>query len=911
VSGASVRPDPLATWRLKLAELENELAIDSNASAKFEIRQRIAEAKAEIARLEAEQRVGTSNQSAPSHQGPLWNVPIAINPFFTGREQTLKQLEGALKSGGRAGICGMGGLGKTETAAHYAHTHRAEYGGVFWVDADSRETLLKGFAAIATLLGLPEGSAADQSLVLNAVRRWLAAAPSWLLILDNANNLPILSEFMPQDGNGHVILTTQAQALGPLAEPTEINKLEPDEGALFLLRRARILKKDQPLSTARDTDRDSARQISTEMDGLPLALDQAGAYIEETGQSPQAYLTLYCEQGQKLRSQRGGIPSRHPDSVVTTFSLAFAKAEKADPAAADLFRLCAFLHADAIPEEIVTDGGSDLGPLLATLAADTFRFNAAVAEARKYSLLRRDAETRSLSIHRLVQAVIRDGLGAVAEREWAERAVRALNNAFPSVEFENWQTCERLAPSALACAALIGAFAIESTQAARLLNQIGFYLGERARFSEAQPHYQRSLGIYERVLGPEHRDVARSLNNLAGLYDSQGKYEEAEPLYKRSLGIREKVLGPEHPDVATSLNNLAALYDSQGKYEEAEPLYKRSLGIREKVLGPEHPHVATSLNNLALLYRNQGKYEEAEPLYKRSFAIREKVLGPEHPDVAISLNNLARLYDSQGKYEEAEPLYKRSFAIREKALGPEHPDVANSLNNLAGLYDNQGKYQEAEPLYKRALGIVEKVLGPEHPDVAISLNNLALLYSNQGKYQEAEPLYKRSFAIREKVLGPEHPDVADSLNNLAGLYDSQGKYEEAEPLYKRSFAIREKVLGQEHPDVANSLNNLAALYDDQGKYQEAEPLYKRALGIREKVLGPEHPHVATCLNNLAGLYSGQGKYEEAELLYQRSLGILEKALGPEHPRTATVRANYSELLRKMGRSAKAGRLKSR
>ena len=123
--------------------------------------------------------------------------------------------------------------------------------------------------------------------------------------------------------------------------------------------------------------------------------------------------------------------------------------------------------------------------------------------------------------------------------------------------------------------------------------------------------------------------MATSLNNLAALYDAQGKYEEAEPLYQRSLTIREKVLGPEHPDVATSLNNLAALYDAQGKYEEAEPLYQRSLTIREKVLGPEHPDVANSLNNLAALYDAQGKYEEAEPLYQRSLTIREKVLGPE------------------------------------------------------------------------------------------------------------------------------------------------------------------------------------------------------------------------------------------------------------------------------------------
>jgi tetratricopeptide (TPR) repeat protein len=138
-------------------------------------------------------------------------------------------------------------------------------------------------------------------------------------------------------------------------------------------------------------------------------------------------------------------------------------------------------------------------------------------------------------------------------------------------------------------------------------------------------------------------DVATSLDDRARLYQREGRYADAEPLYQRSLAIREKVLGPDHPDVATSLNNLAGLYQSERRYDDAEPLYQRSLAIREKVLGPDHPDVATSLNNLARLYRIESRYADAMPLYQRELAIREKVLGPDHPDVATLLNNLAQL----------------------------------------------------------------------------------------------------------------------------------------------------------------------------------------------------------------------------------------------------------------------------
>ncbi|CAN0480777.1 unnamed protein product [Ectocarpus sp. 12 AP-2014] len=87
----------------------------------------------------------------------------------------------------------------------------------------------------------------------------------------------------------------------------------------------------------------------------------------------------------------------------------------------------------------------------------------------------------------------------------------------------------------------------------------------------------------------------------------RGKYEEAEPLYERSQAIREKMLGPERPDLAASLKNRALLLTTRGKYAEAEPLYERSQAIREKMLGPEHPDVATTVNNRAELLRVQAR----------------------------------------------------------------------------------------------------------------------------------------------------------------------------------------------------------------------------------------------------------------------------------------------------------------
>ncbi|MCI0662642.1 MAG: tetratricopeptide repeat protein [Acidobacteria bacterium] len=648
-------------------------------------------------------------------------------------------------------LTGFGGIGKTQTALEYAYRHRQVYKDVLWVNAHSRETLVAEFAAIAGHLNLPEKDAKDHSEAVGAVKVWLENNSAWLLILDNADEIEMAQEFIPSSESGHILLTTRAHAIGAIGEGKKLEKMTPKEGALFLLRRLRKLKKDEALDFATAEIRAQAEALSALVDGLPLALDQAAAFIEEKPSTLGEYQSLYQSEREELLKRRGKLAKSHP-SVTVTFSLAFKKVEEANSPAADLLRVCAFLEADSIPEEIFSEGAEELGDAIGSLAGSPLKLSDAIEEACRFSLLQRDPEARTVSLHRLVQAVLRDEMDKETEWKWAERAVHAVSSVFPDAEFSNWELCGRLTPHAQSLAGVIEKFGFEFTEAAVLIGRTGYYLNERAQYAETEPLYRVALGIYEKALGAEHPAVATSLNNLAELYSNQGKYAEAEPLLKRALLIYEKALGAEHPDVATSLNNLAGLYKNQGKYAEAEPLYKRDLAISEKALGAEHPDVATSLNNLAGLYRNQGKYAEAEPLYQRALEIKEKALGKEHPDVATIFNNLALLHDNQGKYAEAKPLLKRALLIYEKALGEEHPLVATSLNNLAVLYRNQEKYTEAEPLYKRALAIREKVFGTEHPYVATVLENYAALLRAMERDTEAEMLEARASTLRTRLM---------------------------------------------------------------------------------------------------------------------------------------------------------------
>src|SRR5262249_1592066 len=362
-------------------------------------------------------------------------------------------------------------------------------------------------------------------------------------------------EFFPSSDTGHLLLTTRAHFVGTIAEGNALEKMTPAEGTLFLLRRVRKVKKDESLESADVKIRTQAEALSKEFDGLPLALDQAGAYIEEMRLALDEYLGFYRSERAKLLQVRGRLTDGHPESVAVTFSLAFKKATEANQATADLLRLCAFLEADAIPEEIFGGGSEELGEALSAAAARPASLIGAIEEAGRLSLLQLNADARTLSLHRLVQSVLQDEMNIEDERRWAERAVRAVTSVFPDVEYSNWPLCGRLIPHAQLLASLIDKYGFDFPEAARMMDQAGEYLDDPGQYAEAEPLYQRALAIREKVLNAEHPDVAHSLNNLAGLYRVQGRYSEAEHLCQRALAIYEKVHNAEHPDVAHSLNN--------------------------------------------------------------------------------------------------------------------------------------------------------------------------------------------------------------------------------------------------------------------------------------------------------------------------------------------------------------------
>ena len=685
--------------------------------------------------------------SKPPRNTKIVHIPPLRNQLFTGREDLLALLHERLSTAKAVALTqspmqhqtlyGLGGIGKTQTALEYAHRHTGEYSHVFWITAATADSLRADFLELARQLSLPEmkqlthsePDEQQQHQIITAVKRWLATHDGWLLILDNADDLPQTQAFLPSNHKGSVLFTTRAQATGRMAVTTiEVEHMHLQDGMLLLLRWTKRLSVDQPLEQARFADLDAARRIVTEMDGLPLAIVQAAAYVDETGCRLTDYLDLYATHRKDLLARSSPHNPDSPHTVATTWNISFQQVEQRSPAAAELLCVFAFLAPDIIPEEMLKRGAAELGPRLSATVADTWQFNEALEVLRRYSLVRRNSNLGILSIHRLVQVVQRESMHKEEQHLWAKRTIRALNAAFPDANYGTDSNHQSYLLHIQECATFIEHYHLYFPEAAQLLYRAGAFLYFYGFYPQSQTLHEQALAIRQKLFGAKHADVAESLNDLAMLARHQGDYQQAEKLYQEALAIRQELFGQEHYTTVHSLNNLGVLYLKQGLYQQAKPYLEQAARItREKSLGSQHHEMLVIFINLAQLYLEQHKYEEAELRLQQAYHSSKAIVGTEHPVIIQVIILQAKLAHAQGDDESAEKLWLQSLAITEKTLGPDHPTATDRLSDLAKLYVAQRRYTQALSFCQRALNICEKTLGPEHPETISNRQHLALI----------------------------------------------------------------------------------------------------------------------------------------------------------------------------------------
>ncbi|MEV0536076.1 tetratricopeptide repeat protein [Kitasatospora sp. NPDC050463] len=640
---------------------------------------------------------------------------LGPRPVCVGREDELAWLRRVLDSDGSSAVTqsptvhGLGGIGKTTLALSYAHLHRHSYSLRWWINAESPARIEQSLAALATRLAPTWAANSSEQERATWALNWLYWHQGWLLVLDNAEDPRDLHPYLGSLIGGHLLITTRRATGWPRGTPTHaLGVLAPDEAAALLC----------------DPDPDphelrEARLLAAELGHLPLALDQARAYLD---QNRTVGIAAYRRKlGAKLDKAADGIDAGRTIARVWTQTLEALAGR--DPLAVTVLHTLAWLAPDDIS---VT--------LLNRLAEDEDEIAEALGTLASYSMVTLTPTT--VGIHRLVQTVLRTTPDHRGRAE-AEHAVAHAFDALPEPGTAPCAAWEGVIPHLVALATTAPADHHDTLTSDRYETGAQ-YLYLQGHSIRTIPLLLAALTQRERTLGDTHPYVLTIRNNLAIAHKSAGGLGQAIPLLEATLTALELALGDTHPDTLSSRGNLAAAYREAGDLDRAIPLSEATVAQKERILGSTHPHTLASRNNLAFAYREAGDLDRAILLLEATVAQQELVLGDTHPDTLTGRNSLATAYHEAGDLDRAVPLLEATLAQRELTLGSTHPDTLTSRNNLATAYHGTGDLERAIHLLETVLAQLEQVLGDTHPRTLISRDSLAAAIAQRARNQAGQ-----------------------------------------------------------------------------------------------------------------------------------------------------------------------------
>jgi hypothetical protein len=756
---------------------------------------------------------GAGTAAPPAAPARLVGLP-ARNPLFVGREDLLAQLQAQRRPGSRGIVFGLAGLGKSELLIEYAHRQRSTLRLVAWCAAETAPQLIQGFGAIAAALGLPEASGADQPAAARAARVALAEQDGWLLLLDGADDAALLRDWLPAGDQGQVLISSRSAAWGGLGEAVELGLLADDEATALLLRRAGLLAAGQAASAAQTA---AAQAVVGLVSGLPLALDQAGAYLEETGCSPEEYAALWQAHSRELLAERGHGGLRGEVSLWQAWTMPLAQLAAAQPATAALLHLLASLHHQDLPDAALAAAAPRVAEPLATLLAAPLARLAALRELLRLAFVRRDAKTRRLAMHPVVQHVLREAVPPALRAAQRLQAVEVVDALFPEPRFANWAECDALAGHAAtvldaAAAEAPGSPAAPAAPAtpamARLAVELGFYLAQRVRPVEALPRVAQGLA-WRRVQAAAPAELARALQVLAQLQAAAAAQGEAE----QSLQAARQQLAdqPPSPQQAAILDRLAMLALSRGRAAEAWDWLDQADHVLQAAGAADSVEAAQCANDCGVWHYQRGEDGPARDAFARAAALRQALLPAAHPAIWQSLSNLAAVQRRLGDSDAARALHTQVLALREAALGPAHPYVAESLTSLGLLALADDALPAAREALARALAIQHACRGEPHPDVALARHALACVALAEGALDEAEGLFDAAHQRLRATLGPDHPECARAWAGLGRVALARGAHDRAAAMLRDASAALAAALGPQHREVGAIADDLARL----------------------------------------------------------------------------------------------------
>lgn len=645
-------------------------------------------------------------------KGSILNWPeiiapgVALDRTVVGRDDDVGLLHDSLCAATAGAIVpgivlrGQGGMGKTALAKFYIERYRCLYRGIWWIRGQTQQNIIDNLCDLAQVLEVPETGAGRKALARATLVRLQRETDSWLLVYDNVERHSALRELRPDSGNIKLLITSREGGWPTTPYSLQRTKRLPHDMAIELLLQ----------ECARVRDRDGAENLAKALDGLPLALVSAGAWLRDT---PSASFDDYEKRLDEMVRKR---PETLEDYPVSVYGSVMLSVEKLSADSLLLLEIFAFLAPDDLwpglvtalkqyegvtSDEVYAEAFECVPQELWALARDRIRIEHAFEELFRRSLIERQVGD-GFGVHRLTQTVLRSVLGAIAGEEVQFSTVAVVAAAYPAHEHnpehsDTWPICARLERHV----DVLFVSAPDSPLLEIILKQAARYLDAQADYEKALGFAKRLLLSREKRLHEGHVEIGGALSDLAIQFWRLDRLDEAEPFAARaaSMAIQNTDLPAKRRAIWLSIHSVILSYqgmrvhsDKQAeKYALSRKRDQYALSLDLKASGRNSRVIGLRLYNLAYTRGLQGNFAASVRLHAASLRVKRANIDIWDPELAFGLLGLGSALLEAGRVrrsyrgESALSLVSQSLEVRESAFSntQRHPDRVKSALWLA------------------------------------------------------------------------------------------------------------------------------------------------------------------------------------------------------------------------------------
>jgi tetratricopeptide (TPR) repeat protein len=799
-----------------------------------------------------------ADNSVPSPGPKVWERVPKRNPDFTGRKDLLTALRKSMHTvtavvAQPQALQGLGGVGKTQLAVEYAWQYRSHYELVWWVSADQPLLVPSVLASMAPALGLPPATSTGVEQATQSVLRALESGSpfrSWLVIFDNAEEPEYIMDFLPR-GPGHVLITSRNSRWSDHEPTIEVDVFRREESRAFLSRRLRNAISES-----------EADRLAEKLGDLPLALEQAAALLGRTLMSVEEYLGLLEEQTSRLLSLEKA--PTYPLSMTAAWQLSVSQLQDRIPAAVEVLRCCAFFGPEPIPRDVFRRGNRAVGERLSPILSDPIELTNALSHLERLALVKVEPSTRTLQVHRLNQALLRDETPEKDRSELRHEVHLLMSGTAPSDpdDTANW-----------------------------------------ARFEELAAHLEPS-GVIDCTV-PAVRKFALDL--VRYLY-VRGSYNQAEALLNEYIQKWTEVSGARHKDVLVARIHLGLIHQALARYAEAEKIVSEALDMMVASLGAEHSETLWAKGAYGAALRGRGEFARAQEIDAERADVYQRQHGDTHNLTLQGRNNLAVDYALTSRYDEAQKLLRQIYLYRSGVEGVGRRVLLSTWNNLNSVVRLGGQSQVAADMAEEAYGYGVAQLGDDHPITLQAAKDYAIALRRSGRIADALQRMRDTHARLQRLFGDEHADTMAAALGLSNVLRANAEYEEAFELARQTAGRYPKVFGPEHPFTHAAGIDVALLLRLTGEVVAARELNEKTLAALSDRLGPDHDYTVTCAINLQNDLAALGRHEEARALGEENYRRIQTFFTPDHYLSLVCAANLCLDLPLTGAEDEAKRL---